>query len=343
MKFIAPDKIFYHPDRLQAWINDKPIQPVTAEIHLSNRCNNNCSYCGQKHNHENKDMSIDTIKSLRQFMNYTGIKACYFSGGGESTLNRDFFTAVDELKGIEMGIITNGIIMPDELIKKYVQYFRWVRISLDASDPKTYKQIRGTNNFEEITNNIKRLLTFKEEYKSDLVIGLQIVVNEYNLEFISYIIADLKLFFPEIDYINIRPIETKINEDPYDEQQLDMILEEFDQVSFYKDVDKIIISEKWQNIFNNDKNFGFSSCHASEFILTIDVNGDVYPCCHVTHLKDYYIDNISNKDYFYRRHDLLNKLKNKGFSPRICPLGCRGSGINKSIEAMIGEKHRNFL
>jgi len=341
MKYIAPDKIFYHPDRLKAWINDETVKPVTAEIHLSNRCNNACTYCGQKQNHKNENMSLENIKLLRKFIDSVGVKACYFSGGGESTLNRDILMVIDELKNIELGMITNGIVMPDELIKRYVRDFRWVRISLDSADDETYFNIRGTHSFEIVKNNISKLLANKKESKSGLVVGIQIVVNEFNCDIIVEIVRELSIIFPDIDYINIRPIESKINEKIYTGLNLKIIKEEFD---FLLNDKKVIISEKWQDIFNNSKDFGFSTCHASEFIVTITADGDIYQCCHVIHLDDYRITNLCDyENYFYERQLMFNHVTNKGFNPNICPLGCRGSGINKSIESMIKEKHKNFL
>lgn len=350
MKYIAPDKIFYHPDRLKAWINDDQVKPITAEIHLSNRCNNACSYCGQKQNHKNENMSLENIKLLRKFMDNVGIKACYFSGGGESTLNKDLFTAIDELKNIELGMITNGLVMPDELIKRYVNDFRWVRISLDAADDQTYFNIRGTHSFDTVKNNIKKLIIAKKEIKSDTVVGIQIVVNEHNYDELFFITAELLKMFSDIDYINIRPIEMKINEEPYTQKQLEIIkaditfLKNMENNINIKSSNKIIISEKWQDIFNANKSFGFSTCHSGEFIVTITADGDIYQCCHVTHLDDYRITNICDyENYFYCREKTFKFLKNKGFNSNICPLGCRGSGINKSIESMIKEKHSNFL
>lgn len=344
MKYIKPDKILYHPERLSQWMNEETVKPVTAEIHLSNRCNNACYYCGQKQNHKNENMSLENIKLLRKFVDAVGVKACYFSGGGESTLNKDLFTAIDELKNIELGMITNGVYMSDKLIERYIKDFRWIRISIDAADNDTYKKIRGTNSFEQVKSNITRLLTAKKTNHSNTTIGLQIVVNEYNYDELFFIITELTRTFSDIDYINIRPIEMKIKEKPYTQKQLEVIESDIKFLIESKQFNKIIISDKWNTIFSDKKIFGFSTCHAGEFLLTITADGDIYQCCHITHLDDYRITNLCDyENYFYERQLMFDHVQNKGFNKNICPLGCRGSGINKSIESMILEKHRNFL
>lgn len=343
MKYIKPDKIFYHPDRLSQWMNEETVKPITAEIHLSNRCNNACTYCGQKQNQNGKDMSIENIKMLRKFVNYSGVKSVYFSGGGESTLNKDLFTAIDELKNIELGMITNGLVMPDNLIDRYVKEFRWVRISIDAANNETYKNIRGTNSFEQVKSNITRLLTSKRMNNSNVTVGLQIVVNEYNYDQLFFIITELTRTFTDIDYINIRPIEMKINETPYTQKQLETIESD---IKFFKEYDfhKLIISDKWNMIFADKKEFGFKICNAAEFLLTIGIDGDIYPCCHVLDQDDYRFNNIEfPEDFLHYRKQTLSGLKNKGFNPLICPFICRGSGINQTLYNMILEKHRNFL
>lgn len=341
MKYIAPDKILYHPERLSKWMNEEQVKPITAEIHLSNRCNNACTYCGQKQNQNNTDMSIENIKLLRKFIDYTGIKSCYFSGGGESTLNPDLFIALYELHGIEMGMITNAVHMPDKLIEKYVQDFRWVRISVDAADDETYYKIRGTHSFKKVCKNIQDLLLSKKYCNSNTTVGLQIVVNEHNYDQIFYITGKLLDLFPDIDYVNIRPIEARINETVYSQHQLNEIFNGIHSITMISD--KIIISEKWQEIFANKKDFGFKTCNASEFILTIDAFGNIYPCCHVINKVEYMIDKLPGDSYFQNRNTMPDILPNKGFNPKICPLGCRGSGINRTLYKMMDEKHRNFL
>lgn len=341
MKYIAPDKIFYHPERLSQWMNEEIVKPITAEIHLSNRCNNACYYCGQKHNQNGKDMSLEDIKLLKNFLTHIGVKSLYFSGGGESTLNKDIFTALDELKSFEKGMITNAVFMPDKLIERYVHEFRWVRISIDAGDNQTYYNIRGIKDFEKVCANIDKLLIERDYHKTGLVVGLQIVVNEYNYNDLKYICGSLLSYFPRIDYINIRPIEDKIDKEIYSKEQLESIKSGLD---FLQNNNKIIISDKWHNIFEGKKDFGFKICNAGDFIFTITADGDIYQCCHVIHLDNYKIANLNNSDgYFFEREVTFELLPNRGFNPKICPLGCRGSGINKSIESMIKEKHRNFL
>lgn len=341
MKYIKPDKVFYHPERIDSLLRHGQAVPVTAEIHLSNRCNNKCFYCGQKNNHDNQDMDIENINRLNEFLINTGIKGAYFSGGGEPTLNKNIFRVLDSIdERIDLGMITNGVVMSETLIDWYVNRFKWVRISIDAGDRETYKNIRGTDSFNKVISNLQKLIERKNKVNSKTTIGLQIVVNEFN-DNLDFHIDFLLNLVPGVDYIQIRPVESLISENPYKDFNIELLKI---QIEHCKQKQKIIVSNKWHNIlFENKRKFQFSECYASDFIYTIDVHGDVYTCCHVIGNEKYKICNISDMNYFKSRVEFLNRVRNKGFDPKVCFYNCRGSAINKNIEDMLKEEHKNFL
>lgn len=227
--------------------------------------------------------------------------------------------------------------MSDTLIDWYVNRFKWVRISIDAGDRETYKKIRGTDSFNKVIFNLQKLIEKKNKFNSKTTIGLQIVVNEHNyVNLASYVVSLLNLL-PDIDYIQVRPIESLIKDDPYKIFNLDLLNSQL----CFCNKPKVLISNKWNGIYF--KKFYFSECHASDFIYTIDVHSDVYTCCHVIGNEKYKICNISDMNYFESRVEFLSRVRNKGFNPSVCFYNCRGSGINQSIEEMIKEEHKNFL
>jgi len=262
-------------------------------------------------------MSLPVIKQAMQFISEIGCKAVYFSGGGEPTVNEYFEYAVDLAHdyGLETGLITNGI------ISKSWDKMKWVRISLDASDAETYKKIKGVDKFDTIIDNINFAL-----FINGISVGLQIVVNKYNEKNLCDTVY--KLLELPVNYINVRPIEG-LQKTIYSHETIEQIME-------LQDVPRIIISEKW---------FGerqYNICHAGDFVLTIDTQGNVYQCCHVIGMKKYRICNIY-EDYFKCRKELFKHLPNKGYDPKVCWEYCRGFNINNSIETYLKEPHKNFL
>ena len=320
-KYIANNKIFAHDFRKE--------NPISVDLFLSDMCNNNCYYCGS--NKDNKSMmSKETIKKSIEYIKNIRAKSITLNGGGEPTMSPHFKYAVELAKEnhLEVGLITNGV-LPIENIND----FTWIRFSLDANSPEMYKQIRGADKFDQVVDNIKHTI----DNKKDTTVGVQIVVNKYNWTSLITTMHDLNELFPDIDYINIRPIESI--EEPYDSNQLYVITTQLDK---YFTNDKVIISDKWSII--NEKNHGFDYCHFANHAGVIDVHGDYYLCCHHVGNHTYKYCNINDETSFYHsREKVIEKLENNGFNPAICPIGCRGTAVNMVLESVGKMKHKNFL
>jgi sulfatase maturation enzyme AslB (radical SAM superfamily) len=348
-KFISSDKVFCHLDQLYNWDKGKKVTPVTVELHLSNVCNNKCFYCCAD---KVKDMQImtkdETLKSV-EFVADLGAKGIIFSGGGEPTLSSYFEDALywARDRGLDIGVITNGVSLNEDKQKTVLSKASWVRVSLDAHNEKLYHKIRGTHSFDSVMKNVASLLSKKEALGSKCTVGLQIVVNKYNYREVEDIALFLTREFKDIDYIQVRPVEIFPNEDGYSLDELNTIEP---QLNFLRRRSKIIVSDKWDIFYNNTKKeYGFSACHCAEFIGAIDAYGDFYLCCHTIKMPEYKYCNIfkikSTANLFVHRADTLDKLgKTQGLNPTKCFLACRGSNINRRLEGLKnGQEHANFL
>ena len=348
-KFISSDKLYFHPKALMDWANGFPVDPVTVEVWLTMQCNNACFYCSMKGVKTAKQMSRKEVEKTIDFVSHIGTKGIIFSGGGEPTIHPNFEHAIHlaKAKGLDIGVITNGVALNASMENTILENAKWVRISLDADNSETYKKIRGTDSFSRVVLNVKSLLIRKFNTKSNCTVGLQIVVNKYNYKRIRLITQFMLKEFPLADYIQIRPVETRINETPYSLNELNEIEP---QLNFFKNTKKILISDKWDLCFNNAKcDFGFTACHCAEFIGAIDSYGNFSVCCHTTKNKGYQYCNVfeplSKSFFFSERKSVLEKLgKTRGFNPKICPICCRGSAPNRVLEGLSHEPdHKNFL
>ncbi len=339
MNYISHDKIFYHSKQLNNWEEGEPITPITIEVHPSNQCNNACHYCSMWKVKDAKQMSVDELMYTMHFVKELGAKAIIFSGGGEPLMNphiKDAFMVCD----LDFGVITNGVLL-ENFTKILSKKATWVRISLDAHNTVIYETIRGTKDFHKVVKNIKQLCAQKYKDKSNLTIGVQMVVDQYNYSFIVDFVQWVFNEFPaNLDYVQIRPIEVKLKDEPYDSEQLGIIFKQLEEV---KDFSKVIISDKW-DLFKGPRNFGFTACHCAPFIGVIDAYLDYYLCCHMVKNPDYKIMNINegvpkNLGSLYSKFGLT-----LGFDPKLCPVGCRGASINRALEGLKrGKNHVNFL
>ena len=343
-KFITSDKIFQHTEQLNNWKIGNGVKPITLELHLTNKCNNACYYCCMWNVKNAQEMTTGQVHGAVDFIGSSGAKGVILSGGGEPTMHKGFDNAVFwlEQKGLDVGVITNGVNWDEQRIKTVLPMIKWVRISLDAINDEQYKAIRGTHQFEQVVANIKKMLELKSHYP-ETTIGVQMVVNKHNYHTIREFFQFCMDKIPEIDYVQIRPLEIRMDETPYSNHELKEI---FDAIDTFKHP-KLQLSDKWDLIMG-EREFGFTKCHCCEMIGTIDAYGDYYLCCHVLKRPEYRFFNIfshTQSNQVLHKFDTLKALgPSKGLNPDVCPIGCRGSNINRRLEGLANEqKHKNFL
>jgi len=174
--FIA-DKILRHIDRISEWINTGISHPITYELDMTNICNSKCSFCFGFYERENRKDKItfeeakDIVLQIKNF----GGKGLIFTGGGEPLCNNDTIKVVEYANsiGLEVGFITNGILIDNFVAEVLVKNCKWIRISLDAGNKETYYITHGldSNIFYEVIKNIKLLVETKKRLWSKTIIG----------------------------------------------------------------------------------------------------------------------------------------------------------------------------
>jgi MoaA/NifB/PqqE/SkfB family radical SAM enzyme len=344
--FIRDDKIFYHSDRFNNWKKEKEVYPITVEIHLTERCNNRCFYCNYTTTQES--MRLEDFKVAIQKLTQTMTKAIILSGGGEPLLHPNVSDAIKIITkaGMNSAIITNLSIKDENLYVTILKNCSWCRISFDASNATVYKKIREVDGFELVNGNVQHLVKLKNKLKSQTTIGVQSVINRYNID---DVFDEIKLAAKlEVDYIQIRPIETMPSEQlAYSKRQYDRVMKQIDAGYKFERKDfKIIRSDKWDviNPYLKERRHGFSFCHVFKMIAAVDVRGDVYVCCHQIEKrnKDLCYGNILKEDINLIMSRRKKVIKNLDLSK--CYLECRGSHINHRLENLRKSiPHVNFL
>ena len=59
--YIASNKIFMHPDRIKAYLNNEPVMPISVKLRLTDNCNLRCKYCSYRGDLQNGEMSIEDL------------------------------------------------------------------------------------------------------------------------------------------------------------------------------------------------------------------------------------------------------------------------------------------
>ena len=181
-------KILWHPDKLAALRKGNVTAPLYVRIKPTNRCNHRCFYCSYADAKLKLRKAVDLtdeipwprLKKVILDMAQMGVKAVTFSGGGEPLLYPRITEALDlvKQKKMDLSMITNGQLLKGKAARSLYDA-KWVRISLDSADAKTFAKVRGVPEhfFRELLKNIKE---FARKKKKHCELGINVVITDKN-------------------------------------------------------------------------------------------------------------------------------------------------------------------
>ncbi len=276
-------RISFLTSLLSAKIAKKNV-PLVVVLNTTNRCNLRCIYCyGPYYDNFKKDFTTKQLMDLIDELAFLGTKSITL-GGGEPLIREDIGQIIDHIKskGIECGMNTNGILIPQRI--ESVKKLDLVCVSLDG-DKEANDANRGEGGFEKIMAGIKAA---KE---SNLIVHLNTVLTKNNLDSIDFLMSlaeemDLKVEF------NLPFYQTSSNKD---NPALDISNEDCKKVikkiiDYKKKGYPILFSEKvhlyvsrWPDYrkkmyLGDPPDFKYIKCYAGRYMCFIDADGSVYPC-----------------------------------------------------------------
>lgn len=300
-------------------------KPITADIFITNYCNNRCPYCTYGRwelDYHAKSMRFEEFKKYAERLIELGVKGIILTGGGEPTCNPDFekITVWLEENKIDYGINTNFNIL---------KYFKpnYLKVSLDAYDEDSYKAYRGVDAYSKVRANILAYAEWKKTNSPNTTLGIQMVAS--NVETVN------KFYFANkdlpVDYIAIRPMESTNGK--YYKGDLSVDSKPGALVSAINTLagidPRIQPSFKWDML-----NCEFDKCYAQWSQIAVNENGDVMYCCH----KPYQIiGNIMDNDILQKKAEAVTDMK-------MCDIPCRLTAPNKLIKQIQQvTTHSNFI
>lgn len=300
---ITDNKMMYHLDRL----GDK--RPITADVFLTNYCNNKCPYCTYFRWGHSKAHSMpyeDFVKYATR-LRVLGVRGIILSGGGEPTICEDFDIITEwlEKEGIPYGINTNFNVP---------KYFKpvYLKVSLDAYDEDSYERNRGVRAYQKVRENIISYSRWKQQYSPSTTLGIQKVVQDAS-EIEPFYEANKDL---PVDYISFRPVESTDGK-YYTDKDITDIFRKITKLT-WKD-ERVVRNFKWDLI-----NTKFDHCIAHWAQIAMDERGNIIYCCHkpyqiIGHVMD---------------EDILEKYQTET-DMKMCDVPCRLTAPNmfmKDIE-----------
>ena len=163
-------------------------RPSKIRIEASTICQLRCSGCSfQNNNHDNLGggfLRFDNFKKLID--NNTFIREVELSNWGEIFLNPelvDIMRYANE-KGVSLTAYNgcNFNTVSEAQLNAMVDYsFKVIQLSIDGASQESYAKYRIGGNFDNVIDNIKKLIAIKKQKNSNYPqIRWQYVINEYN-------------------------------------------------------------------------------------------------------------------------------------------------------------------
>lgn len=264
-------------------------------LNMTNKCNLACKYCyaeGGDYGQENHNsfMSLEVMKKTINivFSMYSkGIRQIQFFGG-EPLLNKsvliaaiDYIKKKAEDKNVDkpiFTIVTNGLLIDDDMIALFNREFESITISLDGSkrvnDKMRVMRIGSESVFEKVSKIVEKIHNSEKNY----YLCMEGTIHDEHInEFLeggdipSY--HAMKELAPDI--MHISPMITKGN-----------LSSKY--VDFFKKWSSLEVNSGINNIktksiasllyFTKEKEVFGNGCGAVYTDIAIDVDGSIYPC-----------------------------------------------------------------
>lgn len=344
----SSDKILKHLDRVNAWLRGENPTPITVELDMTNLCNHKCPECSgwyfQNRNHDSlpNTLAKDIIEQLAK----AEIRGLIFTGGGEP-LCHPHITKVVKLAhrlGLDVGFITNGSLITEEISKVLLDSCTWLRFSLDTACAETFKKVHGldSNAFQKVINNIQLLVSMKKRLNSQATIGIGYLTCDYTKDEMLKAAKLCKKL--GVDYLQFRPMQMH-NNGGFEYHLTDITKNVNRCINESGDGFKILYSKHKYDMMQ-DKAYGrnYKKCYGHQFATVIAADAKMYLCCHMRGYHKYCIGDLRKNTFkeiwnSSRRKEVVENIDFKDCIPL-----CRDNTFNQILWNIKQPKeHVNFL
>jgi len=157
------------------------IPPKHIAIETTNFCNTYCAFCPHpKMKREKQNMDMKLYKKVIDDSIDLGVKKVTLSFFGEPLMDEKLFKRIKyaKEKGLFVEFFTNGMLIDrDKAWYSILSDVDRIFISLDATNPIRYRELRANGDYNAVVTNIERLLHLKT-HNLKIDIGMLILKEE---------------------------------------------------------------------------------------------------------------------------------------------------------------------
>ena len=320
----------------EALSNDIIVEELTAPINITwditNACNLQCDHCiNASGKADIFEMSTEECLSVIDQLSEMGVYNIWI-GGGEPLAKKDIDKILHhgKKKGLHIILATNGkLLLESKYLKLVGETCAEVNLSLDGMTEEDHSYLRGKSaKLSEVVSAIKLL---KSNYSNIWVTALTVVHTEnlFKLESLidfCYEIGCDKWTHDELYLLGRASLKYK-----------DIVLKYTDYISLYQIVnkkadeyqDKMLVERYVRMVTPSQSNNMIYGCSAGRSEISIQQNGDVFPCQKMQ-LDKYLAGNLKTTSLkeIWESSKVLNEIRNLDINESECA-GCE-SFLNHS-------------
>lgn len=350
---IDSHKLMYHIERVNDWLNNKPIYPIYMEISPAGSCNHRCVYCALDFmKYQYRFLDVEIFKKRLKEMGNLGVKSIMYAGEGEPFLHKDIgdIIAVTKKSGIDVAVTSNAVLFNETLANETLPYLTWIKVSINAAKPGTYAKIHRTKpeDFDKVIKNMAYAAKIRKKNKYTCTLGMQIILLPDNYREISLLAKKAKEI--GMDYLVVKPYsqhplsKTSCFKDIKYTKYLNLA-EELQKLNdaHFNAVFRMHTMKKWDEAERNYKH-----CMALPFWSYIDAGGNVWACSMYLTKDHFCLGNIyknSFKEIWQsKKHDQLVNWAAHQLNTDKCRVNCRMDEINRYLwDLTYPSQHVNFI
>lgn len=346
----SSDKILSHIDSIHKWLETGLSSPITYELDMTNVCNNNCPFCFGYYKREQnnaalgKEKAFDIVSQIKD----SGGRGLTLTGGGEPLCHPHILDVIKYAGklGLDIGFISNGLLLDREKAEDLVSNCMWIRLSIDAGTPEVYEKTHGVDGdtFERILKNIELLVNIKKKLNRETTIGLGYLTPPIHKEDMrDFVLLSKKL---GVDYIQFRPVLRRFGEKRIDfdtRETIDYIKELHEEYSD-EHTEVLYSRHKYEALSNGHIVRPYKKCYGHHFAAVVAADAKMYLCCHTRGMEKYCLGDLNENTLkeIWRSEKRREVFENIDFND--CPYLCRCDSFNTILWHIKRKKvHKNFL
>lgn len=301
-------------------------RPIMLCLETTYACTCKCVFCDRYKEgarRKKEELSLEEIKDLINQSYKLGVRIIYLSGG-EPLLKKGILDVMEysKNKGIINAVVTNGTLIDEKNVKRILEVFDFVTVSLDSLNQEKHDKIRGVKGTFKKTMKALKLL---KKYSKNTIINVQSVLTPENMKDVKKV----------NQYFHKKGISTCFQPVHHDESNSFNVSNEkykiFDMKSLQGFWKKFITEYKYPNnsykyIFDefHDKSIEFLKnpkstikdyeCYAGSIDLYVNPYGEVFPC----NMHRVSMGNIKNNELENLWNAKSNKKLRRTIKNRTC-------------------------